>query len=401
MMRSHNKNINLEGAKYHRSKTAPFFSNKNSQSFFNPSRIYPKLVINKSENQYERQANAMVEGIGSLSKPSADLVPGVQKKCSGCLNGERLQRQEGEGAPCDSYEPAHTIQQSALSTSTPSIQRLIREPYPWDGYVTMDRAPFWDETIRGRLSGTNLSASPSSMEWPDPICYFNRGTRVEVQEAIGNFLLRVRHPRRGTLYVPHEYIDDPTSFGMQRLLGRQAVWTTSELERVTPEGIVSIPSDFRRWALADTEASPPDITSGTFSLNCWELIMYAAYRMNDLSWRQIHDLYSNRSSIGAYDLIRRGSTLQNIRLDNQGRPVNLRIQRGDLVFFNGTEHVTLATGSGEGVYSYWPLLNRRPQDVDRSMFENIRIENISYINSRWNELYDVFPRVTYGSPFWR
>ena len=72
-----------------------------------------------------------------------------------------------------------------------------------------------------------------------------------------------------------------------------------------------------------------------------------------MTWTWIHDTYTWSGPTSWFvelerRLIRGGATTFD-RARQQPRP-----RRGDIVMFNGADHVALATGEGTKTYSFWP-----------------------------------------------
>jgi len=347
--------------------------------FFSPVTIQPKLTIEQPNDKYEQEADAIAERVSRMP-----LESGIRSKA--------LVLKTGLGSrvatPSLSNKPTHTIQQMNFSSSKLSIQRLVREPYPWDGIITSDNAQVFDPDINYR-----------EQLRPRTLLSLNSGDRVEVIEFSRPRYLLVRTSDGVEGYIDHNHVDDPTSSRMEHLVGQQLRWTTSDLaDYEEPRTGGDAASDFREWAMADSEGSAPSIRDSTM-MNCWETILLAAYRLGEVDWSWIHTLYTINDELAPEHLIRPRSRMA-IMFNENGEPINLNVQRGDLVFFNGAEHVTLATGEGEYVYSFWPVL-RRPGRQYRSGQDEIREETISFIRARIIDLYRSTPTVTYGPPAWQ
>lgn len=112
-------------------------------------------------------------------------------------------------------------------------------------------------------------------------------------------------------------------------------------------------------AQAETEARAelPTVASTTV-MNCWEMVMLAAFRNHRVTWKWIHDIYTFAGpGWGPHlvDSLTRGTRRIYDRA-SATRPFPLA---GDVVFFNGAAHVALATGHVDGagraqVVSFWP-----------------------------------------------
>jgi len=135
---------------------------------------------------------------------------------------------------------------------------------------------------------------------------------------------------------------------MARLVGLEACWE--------PEGTNS----FRRWATTTVEGPPPQIGNRETSLNCWEMIMLAAYQADVVSWSWINQLYT---ASGQREIDRQKVPELLITADVQAYDpddaLGPKPNRGDLVFWGDGYHMALAAGSANAygqqrVYSFWP-----------------------------------------------
>lgn len=335
--------------------------------FFGPFTVQPELLVGQPNDKYEQEAEQMAEQVSRM--PMNNRI-GTQ------------------AMPMDAANPKRTAQQHSHTVSKPVIQRLVREPYPWDGIVTNDNAQVFDPNIDYRRQTR-----------PRMLMHLNNGDRVVVLEFSRPRYLLVRTEAGVEGYIDHNHIDDPTSSRMESLVGRELRWTASDLAGYEePQTGGDAASDFREWARAESEAAAPSIDDSSILMNCWEVILLTAYQLGEVSWDWIHTLYTTRDELTPSDLIENQPPTA-IIFNNEGEPVNLRVQRGDLVFFNNVEHVTLATGEGQSVYSFWPVL-RNPNHSYRGMRDEIRIEDISFIRTRIAEIDEGVPIVTYARPAW-
>ena len=111
-------------------------------------------------------------------------------------------------------------------------------------------------------------------------------------------------------------------------------------------------TDFSHWARAASEDTTFSVGSNTV-INCWEMVLWAAYKTGAVTWTWIHDTYTWSGPTSWFvelerRLIRGGATTFD-RARQQPRP-----RRGDIVMFNGADHVALAKGEGTKTYSFWP-----------------------------------------------
>ena len=122
-----------------------------------------------------------------------------------------------------------------------------------------------------------------------------------------------------------------------------------------PSGNDADATDFSHWAMEATE-DPTFTISSTTVLNCWEMVLWTAYKMKVLTWAWIHDAYMYSGADWADELAKRltpKSAASYNRATKSPKP-----RRGDIVLFDGISHVAVATGredaSGPHIYSFWP-----------------------------------------------
>ena len=113
-------------------------------------------------------------------------------------------------------------------------------------------------------------------------------------------------------------------------------------------------TDFAQWASAASETA---FTVGsTTVINCWEMVLYAAYKAGQLTWAWIHDRYAAAGGTWSADMIAHLTPKGRTAFDRATQSPQPR--RGDIVLFDGINHVALATGNGTHTYTFWP-----PPDV--------------------------------------
>jgi hypothetical protein len=121
-----------------------------------------------------------------------------------------------------------------------------------------------------------------------------------------------------------------------------------------PSGNNPARTNFSAWAMAASET--PFTVSPTTKINCWEMVLYSAYKSGSLSWSAIHAIYSYAGPNPWYvELANRLARSTRTWDRVTKRPVP---RRGDIVMFDGASHVALATGvtdaAGTHIYSFWP-----------------------------------------------
>lgn len=259
------------------------------------------------------------------------------------------------------HELVHVIQQS----NSPYVQRLIRTPYPWQGVATSDVTVY------------NI---PNVSNPTEELGTILQGEMVQVISNDESSLLVETPTLRG--YVFEGYIDDATSASMGASVGTRMVWN--------PSGPGS-GTDFERWASASSETTFT-VTSSTV-MNCWEAVLFTAYRSGSLTWRWIHDLYVNIPPTRWVGTMSRGP-LTTYRIPGP----TPQPQRGDIVFFNGLAHVALATGTMSEVYTFWP-----PPDTPFVMGgspDRVKVFTIEDLVNWWESNMPPAPLVQFGAPRW-
>ena len=182
-----------------------------------------------------------------------------------------------------------------------------------------------------------------------------------------------------TAWMEAEGVTAPVAGEMEEMLGEEARWV--------PSGPGSA-NTFGSWASAATEGAAPRLTRST-TINCWEMVLLAAYRCGVIDWNWIHNLYTAVSVSGWVSRMASST--------NPYVPGTTTLSRGDLVFFNGLDHVALATGEGDRIYTFWPPPDNPsiPGTVDR-----VKISTIRALSSYMTTHFGSTPVVTYGTPAW-
>jgi hypothetical protein len=114
-------------------------------------------------------------------------------------------------------------------------------------------------------------------------------------------------------------------------------------------------TDFATWASAPTETAAPPVATVT-TINCWEMILLAAYNRGMITWKWVHDLYVSAAAGWDARMVEAMSGGARVRYTGAAGPTPLR---GDIVFMDGIAHVALATGTRDStgrceVISFWP-----------------------------------------------
>lgn len=268
------------------------------------------------------------------------------------------------------HELTHVVQQSRDGNT---VQRLIRTPYPWRGVIVPS-------------IGANVRSSPDATAPANILATIPRGQPVKVLSASGNWL-RVESRYRGpvlTGYIFHTLVDDASSSSMAASVGTTMVWR--------PSGLAS-GTDFEKWASAATEAPFP-VVAATTVMNCWEAVLLSAYRAGVLKWTWIHNLYVSTPMADWVATMSRGARhAYAVPGPNLAMP-----QRGDLVFFNGLQHIALATGNGSEVYTFWPPPNT--PFVPGGTTDKVKVVTIEALVPWWAAHGRPQPTVEFAAPAW-
>lgn len=175
-----------------------------------------------------------------------------------------------------------------------------------------------------------------------------------------------RHAHIGGLEVAGE---------LRRLVGVEATWT--------PSGPGSR-SSFDSWVSRPKgSASAPTLMSSAVTMNCWEMILLAAYRVNRVDWAWLHDLYTDSMAMFQATFVRSMAPNGLHVLDLQN-PKGLRPLPGEIVVWGEAAHIALATGLRDGdgrhhVYSFWPPTERVK---DGMAVEPIALTTIEELSAR-------------------
>ncbi|MDX2361407.1 MAG: DUF4157 domain-containing protein [Crocinitomicaceae bacterium] len=176
---------------------------------------------------------------------------------------------------------------------------------------------------------------------------------------------------------------------MQSLIGQGATWVPSSKYST---------NTFATWARTGPEHSVPPITSSS-TINCWEMVMLSAYLAKAVSWNWINAFYdSHPGDAVGWDRTLPTRMTKGTLVDWNFATKTPKPKRGDLVFFDGSGHVAIATGSGENVYTFWPP----PGKASVAMtYDKIKVEKITdlviYMRNAWPSSPN---KVTFAPPIW-
>ena len=272
------------------------------------------------------------------------------------------------------HELTHSVQQKG---GEKKVQRHMQSNYPWEGVV----AGAWSASLRGQPAHTDFKAN------------IPKGTRLTVIGNSGNWLnVRVLVDGKQELgYISQELVSlassDNVTAEMNSLVGEESTWVPSGPESG---------NTFDVWASAPTEQAAPDVTAIT-TINCWEMVLLAAYRTGAIDWNFIHNLYIQNDTMAWHnDLpgILTSGSIQSYDVHTK-KPA---LGEGDIVFFDGNGHVALATGKSDMVLTFWPPPDKR--SIRRTVDE-VKVRSVK-------SLYDYMknspsfgtPNVTFGKSKW-
>ncbi|MBV6441938.1 MAG: hypothetical protein EPGJADBJ_03631 [Saprospiraceae bacterium] len=145
---------------------------------------------------------------------------------------------------------------------------------------------------------------------------------------------------------------------------------------------------FEQWASAASEGVAPSIVPSTV-INCWEMVLLAAFRCGAIDWNRIHALYDPTPPDWGAFLVDQLSFNSRISY-NPASPGTARPIRGDVVFFDGASHVALAAGSVDSlgrtqIYSFWPPPNT-PFNTAHPQYatvDQVKLTTIEELNDYW------------------
>jgi hypothetical protein len=231
------------------------------------------------------------------------------------------------------------------------------------------------------------------------------------------------------LYLINDEVDE-TAMELDTMLGKEMQWRSSGLypcensvltfngQPVLDKDKKPVPcTSFGDWATASKQGTPPAVAEATV-INCWEVLLLAAYNAGAIDWDYIHNLYVNVPSCNISperaqmmdaeerkkECERQGSNTWKDALTD-GKLVTYKpgtkLQRGDVVFFNGLEHVALATGNGSEVYTFWPA-----PDVPftfnsiNAVKDRVKRFTIEELGKSWTDGGKPAPVVEFSHPNW-
>ena len=216
----------------------------------------------------------------------------------------------------------------------------------------------------GRISYIREAAAKS--EWRQVALALNGFSDADIDDVVENVLPASSLAAIRTAAQTHmPGWSDRVVRGLNRIIVANQMTTMADPAAPTravwkPSGNDPSRTDFSAWAMAPPPGPGPFTLDPKTVINCWEMVLYAAYKSGTITWTWIHDVYTYPGPNDWYDelanRIARGSRTWD-RATKLPRP-----RRGDIVMFDGASHVALATGvvdaAGTHIQSFWP-----PPDV--------------------------------------
>ena len=146
-------------------------------------------------------------------------------------------------------------------------------------------------------------------------------------------------------------------------------------------------NDFTKWVMSS--GSEPNLNS---NMNCWEMVLFSGYKSGIVNRQWLTNLYGTSNLFNS----NRDNWISNLpgkmsisRKNYNFNSWNQGMKRGDIVFFNGANHVAIATGTkdrygNDEVISHWTPNNR-----------HVEVTTIKALATSAG----VLP-VTFGRPIW-
>jgi hypothetical protein len=160
--------------------------------------------------------------------------------------------------------------------------------------------------------------------------------------------------------------------------------------------------DFEDWTRSPVEtplfALCPDV-----SLNCWEMILYAATRSGVISHAELHSFYPpKRGPDNAVPVTWFRDIPKMLIKDGVHRwspdADGPQPQRGDLIIWSGSEHVAVATGrtgtdGSPEIYEFFPLPDTFSEDMDTGSLATVtKAIRVSTVADSTRNLLDFWAR---------
>lgn len=300
------------------------------------------------------------------------------------------------------------VAQKKATSSTDILQLKTkhRKDYPWTGVVTKD-AELW-------VGPAKASGKTGDLK---------KGSKVDVTNELFDCFGVIPKGSKTKGYAHQDSIDDPTSHYLDTdMMGNEMKWQPSSPGVIDSGGIYHEfgKNNFAKWALSPAEGAIPTIDKSS-TINCWEVVLYAAYKAGLLTWAQIHASYTKKVPASTVTkLLDPDPTVQaqgekevgkfvdqvliSLMTDGSKKPWDYskphltQPSRGDVVLFDGAAHVSLATGDGDKIYTFWPPPNT-PFTAGGTV-DKIKTSTIKELYDWMKTNFGKAPVVTYYSPSW-
>ncbi len=286
------------------------------------------------------------------------------------------------------HELTHVVQQNSGAVQRNTIQCSSLDDYNDPSNPQHDPGSLSEADIQATDEYQYLQQRFFPQQTPGPIA---------VQELVLACRLALRYIREHQVSLTEAYLE---TFLPQ---ARRQLAVTSESDAMVGQQMTWIGSGpgsgntFETWASASSEQAAPPVSSLT-TINCWEMILLAAYNAGMVSWQWIHNIYTAHKldwySYLVQVLSGSGRVPYQIGDPNTPRPL-----RGDIVFFDGAAHVALANGviDSQGrtqIISFWP-----PPDTSFTLdttttpisvaptLDKVKVTTIEELNQSWTQDY--------------
>ena len=152
----------------------------------------------------------------------------------------------------------------------------------------------------------------------------------------------------------------------------------------------------------NTPQGPTPALGAMLVINCWEMIMLAAFRAGVLTWTRIHSIYTAPGGPAWGSFLVSQLSFNNRIPYNVGAPASRPVV-GDIVFFDGPAHVALAKGALDGmgrtqIFSFWPPPNTA--FTAGGTLDDVKITTIEELNDYWVAAGRPAFVVEYTTPNW-
>ena len=213
---------------------------------------------------------------------------------------------------------------------------------------------------------------------------------MEREIGDGTFNSSPDHTPASWITMAHNQLLVANKMGV--MVGQTATWKPSNQTSGTT---------FQIWASAAAQGPTPALGAITV-INCWEMVMLAAFNSGVLSWTKIHSIYAS----GVPDWF--GFLVNQLSFNNRisyksGSPA-IRPVTGDIVFFDGAAHIALAKGSVDGmgrteIYSFWPPPNTA--FTAGGTIDQVKITTIEQLNDYWVAAGKPAFKIEFATPNWK